>query len=91
MSLMPPTPLRLVPGLLRARGLKVSFERIRTALESGAVPGRRERYHWVLTPEDVDAAERYFRDFDATSDRQKHGAAALEEARRRSRQSREPY
>jgi hypothetical protein len=90
MSLMPPTPLRLVPGLLRARGLKVSFEKIRTALESGAIPGRREKRYWVLMPENVDAAERYFRDLDATSGGQKAGAAALEEARRRSRQSRGP-
>jgi hypothetical protein len=90
MSLMPPTPIRLVPGLLRSRGLKVSFDRIRTALESGAIPGHHERYRWVLTPENVDAAERYFRDLDATSGGQKAGAAALEEARRRSRQSRGP-
>ena len=55
---MPPTPVRLVPGLLRARGLKVSFEKIRTALESGAIPGRREKRSWVLTPEDVDAIMR---------------------------------
>jgi hypothetical protein len=88
---MPPTPLRLVPGLLRSRGLKVSFEKIRTALESGAIPGHHERYRWVLTPEDVDAAERYFRALDDTGRGQKAGAAALEEARRRSRQSRGPY
>jgi hypothetical protein len=87
MSLMPPTPLRLVPGLLRARGLKVSFEKIRTALESGAIPGRRERYHWVLTPEDVDAVERYFREL-APPGAQKGGAAGLEQAKRRSRQKR---
>ena len=84
MSLMPPTPIRLVPGLLRARGLKVSVDRIRDALESGAVPGRRDRDRWLLTPEDVDAAERYFREID-TSGGQKAGAAAVEEARRRSR------
>jgi hypothetical protein len=93
MSLIPPTPIRLVPGLLRARGLKVSVDRIRDALQRGAVPGRRDdrrRHHWVLTAEDVDAAERYFREVDATSGGQKHGAAALEEARRRSRQSRGP-
>jgi hypothetical protein len=84
MSLMPPTPLRLVPGLLRARGLKVSFERVRTALESGAIPGRRERYHWVLTPEDVDTAERYFREITAPGG-QKGGAAGLEQAKERSR------
>ncbi len=85
MSLMPPTPLRLVPGVLRTRGLKVSFERIRTALESGAVPGRRERYHWVLTPENVDAAERYFREITAPGG-QKGDAAGLNQARRRSQQ-----
>jgi hypothetical protein len=62
MSMMPPTPVRLVPGLLRARGLKVSVDRIREALQSGAVPGRREQRYWVLTPEDVDAVERYFRE-----------------------------
>ena len=84
MSLMPPTPIRLVPGLLRARGLKVSFEKIRTALESGAVPGRRERNHWVLTPENVDAAERYFRET-AAPGAQKGGAAAVDQARERSR------
>jgi hypothetical protein len=91
MSLIPPTPIRLVPGLLRARGLKVSVDRIRDALQSGAVPGRREQRFWVLTPEDVDAAERYFRELDDTNGGQKAGAAALEEARRRSRQSRGPY
>jgi hypothetical protein len=88
MSLMPPTPLRLVPGLLRARGLKVSVDRIQDALQSGAVPGRRDgrrRHHWMLTPEDVDAAERYFRELDNTNGGQKAGAAAVEEARRRSR------
>ena len=88
MSLMPPTPVRLVPGLLRARGLKVSVDRIRDALQRGAVPGRRDdrrRHHWVLTAEDVDAVERYFRALDNTNGGQKAGAAALEEARRRSR------
>jgi hypothetical protein len=88
MSLMPPTPVRLVPGLLRARGLKVSLDRIRDALQRGAVPGRRDdrrRHHWVLTAEDVDAVERYFRELDNTNGGQKAGAAALEEARRRSR------
>jgi hypothetical protein len=88
MSLMPSTPVRLVPGVLRARGLKVSLHRIRDALESGAVPGRRDdrrRHHWMLTAEDVDAVERYFRELDSTNGGQKAGAAAVEEARRRSR------
>ena len=51
--------------LLRARGLKVSVDRIRDALQCGAVPGRRDdrrRHRWMLTPEDVDVVERYFRD-----------------------------
>jgi hypothetical protein len=39
----------------------------------------------MLTPEDVDAAERYFRELDNTTGGQKAGAAAVEEARRRSR------
>jgi hypothetical protein len=73
-----------MPGLLRARGLKVSVDRIRDALESGAVPGRRERYRWVLTPEDVDAAERYFREIVAPEG-WKGGAAGLEQAKARSR------
>lgn len=87
MSLMPPTPVRLVPGLLRARGLKVSVDRIREALQSGVVPGRREQRYWVLTPEDVDAVERYFREL-ATPGAQKGGAAGLEQAMRRSQQKR---
>ena len=82
MSLMPPTPVRLVPALLRARGLKVSAQSLRAALESGAVPGRRERYRWVLTPEDVDAAERYFRKVAAPG--WKGGAGSREQAKARS-------
>jgi hypothetical protein len=86
MSLIPPTPVRLVPGLLRARGLKVSVESIRTALQSGAVPGRRERSRWVLTPEDVDAAELYFRQ-PAINGPPRGGAAAVDQAKKRSRQN----
>ena len=87
MSLMPPTPIRLVPGLLRTRGLKVSVDRIRIALENGAIPGRCEQRYWVLTPEDVDAVERYFREL-ATPGAQKGGAAGLEQAKKRSQQRR---
>jgi hypothetical protein len=89
MSLMPPTPVRLVPGLLRARGLKVSFERIRTALESGAIPGHHERYRWVLTSEDVDTAESYFREI-AAMGANKGGAAAVRQAKVRQRASETP-
>ena len=74
MSLMPSTPVRLVPGLLRARGLRISVNRIRDALQSGVIPGRREKRYWVLTPEDVEAAERYFRQADVTTGGQKAGA-----------------
>ena len=84
---MPPTLVRLVPGLLRARGLKVSVDRIRDALQSGAVPGRREQRYWVLTPEDVDAVECYFREL-TTPSAQKGGAAGLEQAKKRSQQKR---
>ena len=90
MSLMPPTPIRLVPGLLRARGLKVGVDRIRDALQCGAVPGRRDerrRHHWMLTAEDVNAVERYFREL-ATPSAQKGGAAGLEQAKKRSQQRR---
>ena len=89
MSLMPPTPIRLVPGLLRARGLKVSFEKIRTALESGAIPGHHERYCWVLTSEDVDAAESYFREI-AIIGANKGGAAAVRQAKVRQRAGETP-
>jgi hypothetical protein len=89
MPLMPPTPVRLVPGLLRARGLKVSFERIRTALESGAIPGHHERYRWVLTSEDVDTAESYFREIAAIG-ANKGGAAAVGQAKVRQRASETP-
>jgi hypothetical protein len=78
-----------MPGLLRARGLKVSFEKIRTALESGAIPGPRERYHWVLTSEDVDAAERYFREI-AVIGANKGGATAGRQAKVRQRASETP-
>jgi hypothetical protein len=78
-----------MPGLLRSRGLEVSLKRIQDALRSGAIPGTREQWRWTLTAEDVDAAERYLRDVDTTGG-QKAGAAALEEVKRRSRQSRRP-
>ena len=89
MSLMPPTPVRLVPGVLRTRGLKVSLETIRTALVSGAIPGRCEQRYWVLTSEDVDAAERYFREI-AAMGANKGGATAVRQAKVRQRASETP-
>jgi hypothetical protein len=62
MSLLPPTPVRLVPGLLRARGLAVGEKRLREALGNGVIPGRCEQGRWSMTAEHVDAAERYFRE-----------------------------
>jgi hypothetical protein len=85
MSLMPPTPVRLVPGLLRARGLKIGLKRLQSALDIGTIPGTYVKRRWVLTAENVDAAERYFRETAAPGAR-KGGAAGLDQARRRSQQ-----
>jgi hypothetical protein len=76
MSLMPSTPIRLVPGLLRARGLKIDLKRLQSALDMGAIPGMYEKRRWVLTAEDVDVAERYFRETAAPGAR-KGGAARI--------------
>ena len=37
--MLPPTPVRLVPGLLQARGLAIGMKRLREALNSGVIPG----------------------------------------------------
>ena len=84
MSLIPPTPVRLVPGLLRARGLKIGLKRLQSALQSGVIPGTYDQGRWTLTAEDMDAAERYFREL-TVRDAWKGGAAGLDQARRRSR------
>ncbi len=89
MSLMPPTPIRLVLGLLRVHGLEIGMKRLREALNNGVIPGTYDQGRWTMTAGDVDAAERYFREVD-TSGGQKASAAAVEEAKRRSRQSRGP-
>ena len=86
MSLMPPIPIRLVPGLLRARGLKIGLKRLQSALQGGVIPGTYDQGRWTLTAEDVDAAERYFRELTARN-AWKGGAAGLDQARRRSQQS----
>jgi hypothetical protein len=62
---------------------------VRTALESGAIPGHHERYRWVLTSEDVDAAESYFREI-AIIGANKGGAAAVRQAKVRQRASETP-
>jgi hypothetical protein len=89
MFMLPPTPVRLVLGLLRTRGIAIGEKRLRDALNSGVIPGTYDQGRWTMTAGDVDAAERYFREVD-TSGGQKAGAAAVEEAKRRSRQGRGP-
>jgi hypothetical protein len=86
MPLLPPIPIRLVPDLLRARGLEIGLKRLQGALHSGAIPGTYDKRRWVLTAEDVDAAERYFRE-PVARDTQKGGAAAVDQAKRRSQRS----
>jgi hypothetical protein len=71
--------------LLRARGLKIGLKRLQSALDIGTIPGTYVKRRWVLTAEDVDAAERYFRKA-AAPGASKGGAAGLDQARRRSQQ-----
>ena len=83
MSLISPAPIRLVPGLLRARGVAIGERRLRDALTSGVIPGTYDQGRWTMTAEDVAAAERYFRKVAAPG--WKGGAGGLEQARARSR------
>ena len=87
----PPLPISstLVPGLLRARGVEVSRKRLLAALSAGAIPGKCEQWRWILTPEDVDAAESYFREVAALG-ATKGGAAAVRQAKARQRASGTP-
>src|SRR4051812_3351921 len=78
---MMPIAVRLVPGLLRARGVAAGLKELTEALALGAVPGRRERGRWLLSEADLDAAERYFRER-AARGAWKGGAAALARAGR---------
>ena len=55
-------------------------------LYAGAIPSRREQWRWILTPEDVDAAENYFREIAALGGN-KGGAAAVRQAKARRRLS----
>ena len=82
--MLPPTPFRLVPDLLRARGVVIGEKRLRDALNSGVIPGTYNQGRWTMTAEDVAAAERYFRK-DAAPERWRGGAAGLEQAKARSR------
>ena len=87
--MLPPTPFRLVPGLLRARGVALSERRLRNALTSGVIPGTYDQGRWTMTAEDVDAAERYFREI-AVIGANKGGAAAVRQAKVRQRASETP-
>ena len=75
-----PIAAKLVPGLLRARGVAAGLKELTGALALGAVPGRKERGRWLLSEADLDAAERYFRER-AAKGVWRGGAAALARAR----------
>lgn len=75
-----PIAVKLVPGLLRARGVAAGLKELTEALALGAVPGRKERGRWLLSEADLDAVERYFRER-AAKGAWRGGAAALARAR----------
>jgi hypothetical protein len=81
-----PIPATLIPGILLSRGLRVGCKKLLAALHDGVIPGRREQCRWLLTAEDVDAAERYFRAVAAPGP-MKGGAAAVRQAKARQRVS----
>jgi len=76
MATMTPIAVKLVPGLLRARGVAAGLKELTEALALGAVPGTRERGRWLLSEADLDAAERHFRER-AAKGAWRRGAAAL--------------
>src|SRR4051794_6039643 len=78
---MMPIAAKLVPDLLRARGVAAGLKELTEALALGAVPGARDRGRWLLSETDLDAAERYFRER-AARGAWKGGAAALARAGR---------
>jgi hypothetical protein len=65
------------------------MKRLREALNSGVIPGTYDQGHWTLTPEDVDAAERYFREI-AAMGANRGGATAVRQAKVRQRASETP-
>jgi hypothetical protein len=84
-----PIAVKLVPGLLRARGVAAGLKELTEALALGAVPGRKERGRWLLSEADLDAAERYFRER-AAKGAWRGGAAARARARARAREVARP-
>jgi hypothetical protein len=83
-SLLLPIAARLVPDILRARGVEVSRKGFYAALYSRAIPGRQDQGRWILAPDDVDAAESYFRELAALRTT-RGGAAAVRQAKARQR------
>src|SRR3982751_1236295 len=79
MATMTPIAVKLVPDLLRARGVAAGLKELTAALALGTIPGTRDRGRWLLSEADLDAAERYFRER-AASGARKGGAAALARA-----------
>jgi hypothetical protein len=76
MATMTPIAVKLVPDLLRARGVAAGLKELTAALALGTIPGTRDRGRWLLSEADLDAAERYFRER-AAKGAWKGGAAAL--------------
>ena len=65
------------------------MKRLREALNSGVIPDTHDQGRWTLTAEDVDAAERYFREIAAMGGN-KGGATAVRQAKVRQRASETP-
>ena len=85
--LLCPVALKLVPGLLRGRGVAgVTVQRLHEALASGVIPGRLVDNRWLVEEGDLDAVEAYFREQGAarTSGSPRRGAAGMAQARARS-------
>jgi hypothetical protein len=85
--LLCPVALKLVPGLLRGRGVAgVTVQRLHEALASGLIPGRREGDRWLVEEGELEAVEAYFREQGAarTSGAPKKGAAGVAQVRARS-------
>ena len=49
-----PIAVKLVPGLLRARGVAAGLKELTEALALGAVPGRKELGRWLLSEADLE-------------------------------------
>jgi hypothetical protein len=76
--------IKLVPGLLRERGVAgVTVQRLHEALASGVIPGRRESDRWLVEEGDLDAVGRYFRERPARPEPPRKGAAGLAQVRAR--------